>query len=263
MRADFDAAAITPPLSPICAPTATALERSLTARPLQSPANDGSRPIASAIVRNESIAVTLKRNVMPIATPCSSRCAPHAGAIAFTADAPQIIVPPATRSTSGLRTRSATPRRWETKNALGTDAAATMKIVAISVLPKNDVCTFIPIRMIERRSTHLPVKRRPDAYRSGSRSLPTGPTPTSRPSGVLRTSAPRKSAMRTSERSGDGGRTFTVATATAPIARASAMPGTSARLGSHWGRFIARFLTRLSRPTSLARGDRALRAAVS
>src|SRR5207237_836525 len=48
-RADFDAAAITPPASPICLPTAIALERSFTARPLHNPAWAGSRPAAIAI----------------------------------------------------------------------------------------------------------------------------------------------------------------------------------------------------------------------
>ena len=41
-----------------------------------------------------------------MATPCSSRRAPTTGARAFTADAPQIIVPPASRSASGRRTPS-------------------------------------------------------------------------------------------------------------------------------------------------------------
>ena len=43
-RADFDAAAMTPPAPPIWLPTATALERSLTASPLHSPANAGVEP---------------------------------------------------------------------------------------------------------------------------------------------------------------------------------------------------------------------------
>ena len=61
-----------------------------------------------------------------MATPCSSRRAPTTGATAFTADAPQIIVPPASRSASGRRTPSGAATACATKNALGTLAAATM-----------------------------------------------------------------------------------------------------------------------------------------
>ena len=46
---------------------------------------------------------------------------------------------------------------------LGTLAAATMKMVAISVRPKKLDCTFRPMRMMPRRRTHSPVKRRPAA----------------------------------------------------------------------------------------------------
>jgi len=112
MRADFAAAAMTPPMPPsppICVPTAMALERSFTASPLHSPACAGSTPTTMAVARNVSIATTLKRNITAMATPCSSRWARTTGAMAFTAEAPQIIVPPAIRSTSGRRTPRRTP----------------------------------------------------------------------------------------------------------------------------------------------------------
>jgi hypothetical protein len=110
MRADFDAVATTPPVSPICAPTATALARSLTARPLQRPAAFSSRPTTWPRGRKVNIATTEKRKTTAMATPCSSRWAPVTGATAFTAEAPQIIVPPARRSASGRRMPSMTPR---------------------------------------------------------------------------------------------------------------------------------------------------------
>ncbi len=156
-RADFDAAAMTAPFSPICVPTAIAEERSFTARPLQSPAADGARPAAAAAGRNASSATMLKSEMTAIAVACSSRWARATGATAFTAEAPQIIVPAARRSAIGRRTPRLAASACVTKNVLGTAATRTPATSSNSPRLKKLVCTFSPIVMMASRSTHLPV----------------------------------------------------------------------------------------------------------
>ena len=236
-RADFDAAAITPPPSPICAPTATADDRSFTARPLQIPAIADDSPSAWAIGRNANSATTLKTKTTPIATPCSSRLAPATGARPFTADAPQIIVPPASTSASGRRTPNAAASAWVTKNVLGSVVAITPPISASSRPPNRPVWTLRPMRMMPSRRIQLPVNRSPGAARSASRSGPPGGASfTSRRSGVFTTNAPRSSAITTSETSGDFGKTRASVIESTPSASASPMPGASTAPGTHCGR---------------------------
>jgi hypothetical protein len=98
-----------------------------------------------------------------MATPCSSRRAPTTGAIALIADAPQIIVPPASTSAIGRRIAIDVASACVTKNALGSATAATPAISSNVLAPKNPVCTFSPISTIPSRSTHLPVNRSPVA----------------------------------------------------------------------------------------------------
>ena len=162
-RADLDAAAITPPVPPICVPTAIAEERSFTASPLQRPAAAGARPTAAASGWNTTRAATLNTEITAIAVACSSRCARATGATALTAEAPQIIVPAASRSTIGRRTPSAAPRACVTKKVLGSAAAATPAISSTCPRSKKLVWTLRPMRMIASLSTHLPVYRRPGA----------------------------------------------------------------------------------------------------
>jgi hypothetical protein len=162
-RADFDAAASTAPSPPIWPPTAIALDRSLTASPLHRPACPASRPSACAIGRKASSATTLNRKIAAVATPCSSRRAPTAGASALTAEAPQIIVPPASRSDIGRRTPSRLPTAWAIRKVLGSAAAITPAISARSAPRISSVRTLSPIRMIASRSIHLPTWRSPAA----------------------------------------------------------------------------------------------------
>lgn len=98
-----------------------------------------------------------------MAVACSSRWARATGATALTADAPQIIVPAASRSTIGRRRFTAAPRACATKKALGRATRATAATRRSSDRAKKLVCTLKPIRMMARRRTHLPVKRSPGA----------------------------------------------------------------------------------------------------
>ena len=91
----------------------------------------------AAIGRNASSATTLKRKTVAIAMPCSSRRAEAMGATAFTAEAPQIMVPPETRSAMGRRTPITDAAACVMKNALGSAAAATPMTSASSASPKS------------------------------------------------------------------------------------------------------------------------------
>ena len=162
-RNDFEAAAMTPPVPPIWVPTAMAEDRSFTASPAQSPAIVGWTPSQTAIGWKAMSAVRLNSEITAMAVACSSRCAFTTGATAFTAEAPQIIVPAASRSAIGRRRPIAAPRRWVTKNVLGSATAATPATSNISPRAKKPVWTLRPMRTMASRSTHFPVYRRPGA----------------------------------------------------------------------------------------------------